>query len=681
MLVCYNVTVILYTGRPFVSKMIQQSYAKLNDLKPGKIVAEGWLREQLLRNRDGMGGHLDELEPQMIAMPYVTSETVEDEASGWGKKKKAGWGAEISGNYWRGEIALAFALDDPWLKEKAEKWVNAVISRQRDDGYLGTYTEDDDFFDDYNSWGTACGMSALLTYYQATGREDVLNAVHRCMLWFCDNWTGDRKTCYAGVFIVHTMTMCYRYVKDERLLQFCEDYFDFLDRNDLFGKSISALSSPVLNYGSDHGAGYGISLSLAAELYAVCGKKKYLDASVNGFAKLAGKCLQKTGGITCDCEYLSPLGMVVETEYCAVTTLNASLFELLRITGNSLYADNMERVCFNAAEGGRKKDEKAIAYFTTPNQIFATNISSQTAKYPHQAYAPCHRVSCCPVMSVRVLPEFVNGIAFTDNDGNPYVCNYAPCSIDFDAFKLKTETRYPFRDRIDFAVTAEKDFDTTFFFRRPEWCSAPEIYVNGKATEVKVNSDNYMEVKGSFKNGDVISLVFPMSVKVDYLDDKDRSRLFPLCFEYGPLLFSLPIEENWQAWPGEPYTPLPEGWHWYNIMPVVKTRPMDHFDEKGIRRYMIDYNVAVDENIKAEDVKVELCGDEEAYPWENVQVKLTLDAYKAPWSYATYPYRSMEPYCEGGKSIVTEKMKISLVPYGNTCLRITYFPRAALETK
>jgi hypothetical protein len=96
---------------------------------------------------------------------------------------------------------------------------------------------------------------------------------------------------------------------------------------------------------------------------------------------------------------------------------------------------------------------------------------------------------------------------------------------------------------------------------------------------------------------------------------------------------------------------------------------------------MIDYNVAVDERVKAEDVEVELCGDENAYPWENGQVKLSLDAYKAPWSYATYPYRSMEPYCENGRSIVTEKKRIELVPYGNTCLRITYFPRADLGEK
>ena len=68
--------------------------------------------------------------------------------------------------------------------EKAEKWVKAVLRNRRDDGYLGTYREGNDFFDDYNAWGNSCGMNALLDYYDATGDKEVLDAVHGCMLWF-----------------------------------------------------------------------------------------------------------------------------------------------------------------------------------------------------------------------------------------------------------------------------------------------------------------------------------------------------------------------------------------------------------------------------------------------------------------------------------------------------------------
>lgn len=51
------------------------TYSKLSQLPLGKVTASGWLREQLERNKNGMGGHLDELEPRMIATPYTTKET------------------------------------------------------------------------------------------------------------------------------------------------------------------------------------------------------------------------------------------------------------------------------------------------------------------------------------------------------------------------------------------------------------------------------------------------------------------------------------------------------------------------------------------------------------------------------------------------------------------------------
>ena len=50
-------------------------YNRLSQLPLGKVNPRGWLLEQLTRNRDGIGGHLPELEPRMIATPYTTRET------------------------------------------------------------------------------------------------------------------------------------------------------------------------------------------------------------------------------------------------------------------------------------------------------------------------------------------------------------------------------------------------------------------------------------------------------------------------------------------------------------------------------------------------------------------------------------------------------------------------------
>jgi len=65
------------------------------------------------------------------------------------------------------------------------------------DGYFGGYTPEDNRNEDYNAWGTNRGIRAMLSFYEATKRDDVLEAVHKCLLWFVNNWT-DNRTDYCG---------------------------------------------------------------------------------------------------------------------------------------------------------------------------------------------------------------------------------------------------------------------------------------------------------------------------------------------------------------------------------------------------------------------------------------------------------------------------------------------------
>ena len=85
-----------------------KKFQKWESFPLGSIRPQGFLREQLLRGKDGMAGHLFELEPQMIYDPFVHKTYV----PAWGDGDQSGWGAEISGNYWTGYIEHAFTLGD-----------------------------------------------------------------------------------------------------------------------------------------------------------------------------------------------------------------------------------------------------------------------------------------------------------------------------------------------------------------------------------------------------------------------------------------------------------------------------------------------------------------------------------------------------------------------------------------
>ena len=161
------------------------------------------------------------------------------------------------------------------------------------------------------------------------------------------------------------------------------------------------------------------------------------------------------------------------------------------------------------------------------------------------------------------------------------------------------------------------------------------------------------------------------------VDDSDYAKKYPLAFKYGALLYSYHIPENWVEIPGNPTTPLPEGWHWYSAVPdYIRPENKDTHDGLGMERYAIHWNIAVDEKLTKEDVTVEEC-EPKGYVWEEPWIKLNTHCYKAPYLYSAYPRRTFEPY--GDKQYVTEKRPLTLVPYGCTNLRISYFPIADLQ--
>lgn len=646
---------------------------KLNRLPLGSIKAGGYLKEQLKRLRDGIGGHLDELEPEMIAKPYVQDWHV----SAWREDTQCGWSAEISGNYWTGLVMLAYTLGDKELMRKAETWVDGVLATQREDGYMGTYRKSDaPIYQDFNAWGTSCGMRALLLFYEATGRADVLEAVYRCLLWFCEHWAGDKKTIYGGVTIVEAMTWCYRFRADKRLIQFCEDYYAFLSKRHPFHNALEDYLGDSLPYNSCHSAGYGMFARQPAALYDATGDPKYLEATRKAIEKVRARCMHPSGGVVSNSEYLGPVSATAETEYCTMTFFQGAYEMMACATGEAAYGDYAEQIFFNAAQGARKKDERAIAYMSAPNQIFATEHSGRF--HDMQVYAPCYPTSCCPVNAVILPPDYVQSMVLTDAEGGLYFTLYGPCEVSDGAFAVTEETLYPFRNEVRFTVRGAGE--RSLYFRIPQWSEGYTLSVNGEVLSVQADQSGYALISRVWTDGDVILLSFAASPKVVHIDDGDASGQYPLAFTYGALLFALPIPEQWNPIPGNPNTPLPKDWTWYAAVPDFEIEEPDEetYDAMSRARERTPWNVAVDEHISAEELHVreqETAG----YVWENPLLKLCLKGYKAPLAYAPYIDRTAELY--GAYQEVTHPVEVELVPYGCTNLRITYFPRAKKETE
>ena len=647
-----------------------QNFNKLNRFPIGAIRAEGFLKEQLVRGKHGMAGHLYKLEPGIIADPYVGKSKI----SAWTDVNQSGWGGEISANYWNGYIQHAFILNDEEMINRATQWVNEMLENQKDDGYLGTYYEEDsNIYDDFNGWSTTCAMRALLNFYDVTGREDVLDAVHRCLLWFVNTWTGDKKTTYAAGYLIEPLVLCYKLTNDRRLLDYAEEYAEFLCTKKLFPNSYRSFLEDEYEYTTLHTVAAGLYARMPALLYSVTGKEKYIKSSEKFLGKLREKSVHLSGAPVSVAEFLGPVGMTTESEYCNFTFFNSTYAHMSYITGQGQYGDYMEEIFYNAAQGARKKDERAIAYMTAPNQAYATHESSHAGANAHdQVYAPCVPVACCPVNAVALIPEFVRDMMFYDEEENIYITAYGPCHLQCGNKDLEVKTSYPFRNRVAVEMHAAGTFG--LFLKVPQWAEGYHVTINGTVVEQGCDERGFVQVRQNWKQGDIVEISFDASPQVIRVDDSDASKKYPIAIKYGALLFSYHIPERWNAYPGTPVTPLPEGWSWFDVKPVYPSQVGgDEQECSGTNRYRISWNIALDENLKADQIFVEML-EEKGYVWENPMIKLRTECYKAPFLYPPYPIKTLEPAKD--KHRVTEKLELELVPYGCTNLRITYFPRA-----
>ena len=131
----------------------------------GAIRPAGWLARQLRIQADGLTGHLDEFWPDVGQ-------------SQWFGGKAEGW---ERAPYWLdGAIPLAWILNDEPLKSRITRYVDFIVTHQRQDGWYSPYPEDA-VAKRYDMWAILLANKVLVQYHEATGDARVFDAVVRSL--------------------------------------------------------------------------------------------------------------------------------------------------------------------------------------------------------------------------------------------------------------------------------------------------------------------------------------------------------------------------------------------------------------------------------------------------------------------------------------------------------------------
>ncbi len=498
------------------------------------IRPEGWLKDFLIGQRDGLTGHLE-----VAGYPFNTE--------GWrrhrlrkGERTLTGWWPYEQYAYWvDGMIRCGLLLDDPFLVRKARRQIDHVMKQPADDGYLGP-SSIKKLVNERGSqrWPHAVFFRAVMADHAARPDPATLEALTRHYLSETAPHENSRNICNIEI-----MAWVYAHTADERLRDLAlSSYQTFQTLEEKSGATLANMTSDTM--ARDHGPTYMELFKLGAALYRITGDRPMLLASQNAWRKLERDHVL-VDGVPSATEHMRGIYSRAGHETCVITDALWSLGVLLAATGEARYGDAMERIAFNALPGAVTPDFRALQYFSGPNQIAAgprSNHHEHGTGSAHISYRPNPATECCPGNVHRAMPAYIGRMWMEDEHGGIVAALHGPgcykTTVDGHPLTITATTAYPFDDAITWQFSCPELAYLRFSFRIPGWCRKPAVTLNGKPLKCTLTPGTFATLTRMVRDGDTLTLRLPRTLRQETGPENSAA------YSYGPLVMALHVPED-----------------------------------------------------------------------------------------------------------------------------------------
>ncbi len=325
----------------------------------GTVKPDGWLKDQLTIQANGLTGHLDEFWPSLVD-------------SGWKGGKGEAW--ERGPYYLDGLVPLAYLLDDPRLIEKVKPWIEAILASAQPNGWFGPAKNKD-------RWPLAVALKVLTQYHEATGDARALEVVKGYFRflqnappdWPDKDWRGVRAMENAV-----SAYWLYRRTGDAGVLATARSIHDHSFRWSKYFTDFPWTSEAIRRQGyphldrptsmTAHVVNVAMALKYPGLWYQQSGDTHDKEAVSLGWSHLDEYHGQVGGRFSGD-EHLSGKSPTQGTELCAIVECMFSLENLVAILGEAALADRLELLAYNAQPGACTPDYWAHQYDQQANQV------------------------------------------------------------------------------------------------------------------------------------------------------------------------------------------------------------------------------------------------------------------------------------------------------------------------
>ena len=479
---------------------------------------------------------------------------------------------------------------DPELEAIADEAIDIICAAQQENGYLDTYYIINDMFqiftnlrDNHELYCFGHLTEAAVAYYQATGKDKLLNAAKKYADFICSCFGEEEGKIkgYPGHEIAEmALVRLYEVTNDEKYLELCNF---FLNQRGMRPYYYDDEHPEVVKKGQeqeerfhyhqahkpvraqDEAVGHAVRAvylySGMADAARINGDEKMWEACEKLWDNITQKKMYITGGIggthigeSFSFNYDLP-NDTAYAETCASIGLIFFAHRMLEMKIDRKYADVMEKAFYNCVLSGLALDGKSF-FYVNPLEVFPEacykDERKEHVKPKRQKWYNC---ACCPPNISRLLSS-IAAYAYGENDDTFFVHMYMGGEINKmvgkNRIRFQIESRFPWNGRVTIKVKTDQPTTCTLACRIPGWCRAytldgvtgiMEGSVDYKTGSIKVK-DGYLYLTREWTGTEELLLDFAMPVQLMQSHTNVREDEGKLAVMRGPIVYCLEEIDN-----------------------------------------------------------------------------------------------------------------------------------------
>ena len=442
------------------------------------------------------------------------------------------WSGEFAGKYLTSAVQVHRLSKDTGLRAVLDEFVAQLISCQDTDGYLGPWPKGSRLTgtapnvwgtggSTWDAWGHYHIMLGLLLWHDETGDRKALRSARKMGDLFCRMFLGtgrrlvDTGSTEMNLAVIHSLCLLHRRTGTERYLllarqvadEFAAKGPDGLLAGDYIRLALDGVDfwrMPRPRWESLH------PIMGVVELYWITGDEQFRRAFEHIWWSIVRTDRHNNGGFSSGERAQGNPYHPGAIETCCTIAWLALSVEMLRLTGDSVVADEIELSTLNSVVGMHSPSGRWVTYDTPMDGV----RRASTHSIAFQAREGSPELNCCSVNGARGFGMISDWAVMRDDAG--LVLNYyGPCALTVRlrpglTVKLEQETQYPRDGRVRLRVRPSRPARFTLRLRIPYWSARSKVSVNGRRVG-GIEPAAYCSLDRTWRRGDLVAIDLDMS--------------------------------------------------------------------------------------------------------------------------------------------------------------------------